>query len=189
MEQLIVILLVAAVAIANKLLNKGDMTDSSDEGSPPFNPPATSRRYQAGQTEEERVRKFMEALGMPPTAMEPQRKVVQQQPAARRAQPRVKIDMSRPVSSLPPVLPQAEPTVLTYEEKPVVAKPTQPREVVVAAPPQKSPSLPTDSRPSPAIDLQTLLKSPASIRTAFLFREILGPPRSLHSFSEATSFR
>jgi hypothetical protein len=49
-------------------------------------------------------------------------------------------------------------------------------------------AIPTAPQPAPAVDLQAMLKTPASIRTAFILREILGPPRSLQSFSDAPSF-
>jgi hypothetical protein len=186
MEQLIVILIFAAIAIINKALRKGDMTDSGniDKGSPPLTPSAPVRRLKADQTEEERVRKFMEALGVPPGSVVPPKKIVrpQQQPV-RRVSPQVRIETPQPAAAraaVPPPQPTAPPA--TYAE----ASSMPSGKSVVSA--ESTAAIPTALQPAQAVDLQAMLKTPASIRTAFILREILGPPRSLQSFSDAPSF-
>jgi hypothetical protein len=204
MEKLVVILVFAAIAIINKALRKGDTTDVPDGGSPPFTPETPTvpvRRLKADQTEEERVRKFMEALGVPPGSVVQPRKIVRPSQPVRRVQPQVKIEVPLPVvtpqTPTPPPVP-AQPVagvsqygesgsfraVSPQEAQAAVAQPAN----IATAPVGKDALLSTGSTSVPAIDLRALLESPASIRTAFVLREILGPPRSLHSFSEAPSF-
>jgi hypothetical protein len=141
-------------------------------------------RRAAGETDAERIRRFLEALGQPTTSQPPP-------PVA----PRTNI----PPPPLAPVQPPAVPAarnVLTRKKRQIV----EPTKSVVPAPVfeihEAPPSVPTVAIKSPveayAIATEsrtdvartktyvaTLVRSPAGLRNAVILREILGPPRGL----------
>ena len=162
-------------------------------------PPSPRQRDRDNQTEEERMRRFLEALGQPVTAKPP---------------PKV----TSPKSSLPPVV-QAPRKVVTERDKRAArspwasplpplttAPPVQPFEparseqktdseyqaVTAASDPAIMKLIPPGTPSREAIvsaaaakparagqDLHPLLTSPSGLRTAVLLREILGVPRGL----------
>jgi hypothetical protein len=178
------LLLIVFVALVRWLASKAKQTQNQQ--TPPTPPPAPpSRPIPRGgdsQTEEERIRKFLEALGQPPGTTPP--KVT-----------------PRPSEVRPKVFPQLPP--LTTAPAPLVAAP---RKTAAKPPPLpvedtawKAPAAPepafevrdvtrqASSEPSPEIgrkvgvsfDRRIKLGSPADLRTAIVLREIFGPPRSL----------
>lgn len=151
-------------------------------------------RPAADDTEEERVRRFMEALGRP-TGAAPPPKVV----------PR-NLARPRPAVILPPLIPKVPPpeTAPSSTEKPIAvlppaapafAKPMRVREreaalfeVAHVQPAPLRPSAPgapapglTSSRGALPESTVERLASPRALREAIILREIFGPPRSLQS--------
>ena len=115
----------------------------------------------ATESDQERIRKFLEALGNPPSSSPP---------------PPV---TQRPTYRKPLVLPRIPP--IASPLPPLVTRPPElPSEIEIhreAAPPlaqqQPSRALP------PVIGIITLLGSATRLRDAIILREILGPPRGL----------
>ena len=184
-------LLLLAVAFLFQLLTKAASKASRDQtkraststrGMPPPSPHAPT------ESDAERIRKFLEALGQPPTSRPPPPVV-----------PRTDIPL-RPVA---PVRPSPIPTarnILTRKTRQAFETPKTPRAAssfeIHEAPP---PLAPTDSIKSPVeayamatapkakvtgsgADIATLLHSTAGLRNAIIVREIFGPPRSLQPF-------
>src|SRR5438874_8711405 len=95
-----VLLIVAAVALLRWLIQKGKGEAPNTE-----TPPAPSQPIRRGgesPTEEERIRKFLEALGQPPGSMPP--KVA---PRRRQVEPRIFPKLPR-LTTAPPPLPRAQ---------------------------------------------------------------------------------
>ena len=131
------------------------------------------------QSDEERVRKFLEALGQPTTSKPPA-------PVA-----------PRPTYQRPTVLPHVSPP-LRSPLPPLTARPpdlpgeTPAFEVQQGPPPLESVPMiksaaeayaiamqPISKSVETKIDLATLLRSTSGLRDAIILREIFGPPRSL----------
>jgi hypothetical protein len=169
-------------SLANKA-NTG--SDDADES---VTPPPVPRA--PAQTDEERIRKFLEALGQPPGTKPPspitQRPTYQKPLVVPRVPPK------------PPALPRrirlpGQITQPPYEEK--IFDPRAPetsfdvQEATATAPPVPPPpvSAPAEAyasatRPKagPAQNsLAALLRSPSGLRNAIVLREVFGPPRSL----------
>ncbi|MGB8354003.1 MAG: hypothetical protein WCD79_08975 [Chthoniobacteraceae bacterium] len=208
-HQIIVFIIFGVIAIFNWLIRQGSKQGGGrvDKGSPPFTPVRRVRptQVQSTESEEERTRKFLEALGVPSTNEPPRRIVrpVQQTvpPLVPRSQelPRegkvipkqVMVARKAYVPPLPvPAIPQIptppprlpEPSMATYEAVPPLLVPTAGITV-----PSSSIS-PDDVPPANLTDLQSLLRSPSSIRSAILLKEILGPPKSLQSAGAIPGF-
>jgi hypothetical protein len=144
------------------------------------------------ETDEERIRKFLEALGQPTTSKPP--------PPVR---PRTDIP-PRPVAPVrPPIAPFAElqrktrlprqipPTRQAKTFPPKVAEasafevqqgqpPLEPLPVIkTAAKAYAIATQPISKSAETRIDIATLLRSTSGLRNAIILREIFGPPRSL----------
>ena len=195
-ENLLFILLVA-VALLFQLLTRaakkaGESSSETDprSKSPLPAPPPVPRA--AMQTDEERIRKFLEALGQPTTAIPPPpvipRTDIPPRPLAPVQPP------SGPLSSLRKVIRQAsrKRTIILHEspvgtpgewlrEESVPASTetaTQPTKILS----QQTAALPIapSTRPTATnLEISTLLRSPAGLRDAIVLREIFGLPRSL----------
>lgn len=200
------IYVIAIVAFVAKALRKARGKDMLDGGNPPatssrprYNPP---RRMVAEESEQERLRKFMEALGVP-TTVETPRKIERPPQPAPRVRPAVKIETPKPpyvpkAATPPPApVPRDEPEFSPYEQPPAPAPPSAEEAAAVfktlsVARPEKSVASSAETGVvgvAGLADLQSLLKSPASARAAMVLKEILGPPRSLQSFSGAPNLR
>src|SRR5438034_3083211 len=178
-------LLTRAVTRASRDQTKRESTSTREMPPPVLHSPTES--------DAERIRKFLEALGQPPTSRPPPPVV-----------PRTDIPL-RPVA---PVRPSPIPTlrnILTRKTRQVFETPKTPRAAssfeIHEAPP---PLAPTDSIKSPVeayamatapkakvtgsgADIATLLHSTAGLRNAIIVREIFGPPRSLQPFDPIRS--
>jgi hypothetical protein len=195
-ENLLFILLVA-VALLFQLLTRaakkgGESSSETDprSKSPLPAPPPVPRA--AMQTDEERIRKFLEALGQPTTAIPPPpvvpRTDVPLRPLAPVQPP------SGPFSSLRKVIREAsrKRTIILHESPvgtpgewlreesvPVSTETgTQPTKILS----QQTAALPIAASARPtgtALEITTLLSSAAGLRNAIILREIFGPPRSL----------
>ena len=183
-ENLLFILLIAMAALLRLLATKAgeakkrQKTEGESTITPKIGEPIKRVRVESDQ---ERIRKFLEALGQPTTAKPPPPIV-----------PRTGIP-PRPVAPVqPPPIPTAR-NVLTRRKKQVV-EPTKflafehhetppARELPASI---KSPVEPyaieTESKAKVGrigIDVARLLRPPTGLRDAIVLREIFGPPRSL----------
>jgi hypothetical protein len=196
LENLLFILLVA-VAFLFQLLTRaakkaGESSSETDRRSTPPLPAPPPVPRAAMQTDEERIRKFLEALGQPTTAIPPPpvvpRTDIPPRPLAPVQPP------SGPLSSLRKVIREAsrKRTIILHEspvgtpgewlrEESVLASTetgTQPTKILS----QQTAELPiaVSARPTPTnLEITTLLSSAAGLRNAIILREIFGPPRSL----------
>jgi hypothetical protein len=204
MEQLIALLIFGAVAFLKWLADRPQQERDQDSqpSQPVFRPaPQRPRQQPAAESEEERVRKFMEALGLPAGAPPPQslpRRPPQQPkrpgPAPRQTSPvapRQIRPQNRPANPplTPPAREEVRPSVFQESPAPQYAAPQY--EVAMSAEPQAPAPAPVSPSTAPAPQALpsarsrpeslavSLLKQPESLRTAFILREILGQPRSL----------
>lgn len=196
MEKLVFVIIFGAVALINALIKKG--AEKPRGGTPPpprRNYPPPQPRIQGGETsEEERLRKFMEALGVPTAAAPPPPRIVRPQaqpprvvpPAVRRQQ-----QVPRQVVARKVFIPAAVSTE-NYQAETVGSQPPPPPVQYETAGPAAAVAgnIPAVVQPaSPGVDFKALLRSPSSIRTAIVLKEILGSPRGLQPFEGAYSQR
>ena len=151
-------------------------------------------------SDQEQIRKFLEALGQPRTAKPPPPLQPRTDVAARPLAP-----VSPPKSMLPlPQLPKKRPPVERTSSPPPIPRrsyqPTQMPATRAAVPGfevqetravQLASTLPVapGADPTPAAaqqpaDLMSLLRSPNGLRQAIILREIFGAPRSLQSLED-----
>lgn len=190
LDNLLFILLIAMAILFRLLARKtGDVskpTKPTQKSIPAQRIPEPARRGPA-ESDEERIRRFLEALGQP-TGSRPPPPVL----------PRTNIP-PRPLAPIqPPPIPtarnlftgrkrlvvdarksSAEPVFEVYETAAPVEAPQPP-----APPPATAYAVAT--RPDLAgreakVDMETLLRSRSGLRNAIVLREIFGPPRSLQS--------
>ena len=183
-HQLIVFIVVGVIAFFNWLIRKGNAKGGTGRELPPFPRGQIPRQTQTTQSEEERLRKFMEALGVP-NVSEPPKKIARppQIPQQPRIQPPYRKEFPKPVVpkvSTPPPAPLPVPQVVEPQppvwETPASATPDIPV-VEIAGP--------VSTERSNAADFRSLLRSPSSLRTAIILKEILGPPKSLQTLPGA----
>lgn len=207
MEQIIILLVFGAISLVNWWLRKrqeGDAADVLDE-------PAPIRPGRRQDSEEERVRKFLEALGVPqgdappvarPRVERPPIPTGSAPPPVPVARPRIPVAVPKPAT--PPPIPKVEPVeqieedVEGFPEEPIEeTEPMRPEwhPPGIAAVPAPEPiqvealtapemeSLPPieEEVPTRVHPVAALLASRKQLRSAILLREILGPPRGLHS--------
>jgi hypothetical protein len=208
-DNLIFLLLIAVAAffqLLSKAVNKAGKSDSSETSSSPK--PQTPRPIQSAprESDADRIHKFLEALGQPPSSTPPPPVV-----------PRLDIP-PRPLAPVhpPPVIPRTWGLPREQQKKPDLTPtkspaPEQPRRVEKIVPPavpaavtafEVHEAVPADLQQPPMIttlvegyatpkrfdvaktahfktDLATLLASKSGLRDAILLREIFGPPRGL----------
>ena len=189
-------LLFVAIAIFFQILTRvatksrrrpGDTTRRSTSPSQTARPLAR----EAEETDEERIRKFLEALGQPTSSKPPppvRQRPTYQRPTVLPHVPPLPSPLP-PLKTRPPDLPreiklpgQVRPTpeAKTFQprvaEAPVVEVQEGPAPV---APPPAIATQPKSKSAEAKIDFATLLRSPSGLRNAIILREIFGPPRSL----------
>jgi hypothetical protein len=210
-DNLIFLVLIAVAALfqlLSKAVSKQGKSDSNKPASPPK--PQTPRPIQPApqESDADRIRKFLEALGQPPSSTPPPPVL-----------PRINIP-PRPLAPVqpPPVLKPAWGLPVERQSKPdVTTRKSVPREqpsrLQQVVPPPRVPAIPTfeihetlpdelrepPMSPTPVegdaglsqtvgkrgdfrLDIATLLASKSSLREAILLREILGAPRGLQEF-------
>ena len=199
-----------AIAILFQLLtraaSKTGRRGTGDQNRRPAPPPQTPRPMprQPPDSEEDRIRKFLEALGQPTGSQPPvrQRPTYQKPVVVPRVEPR---QIARrilaplpPLTSRPPELephgypaerpvppqppkrerrvfePQSVPGFEVHQGVPLAAIP----EADTAASPEQA-ILRAVSKSEAKLDIPTLLKSSSGLRNAIILREIFGPPRSM----------
>ena len=211
LDNLLFFLLIAVAALfrlLSKTISKAGKSDSNETSSLPK--PQTPRPIQRAprESDADRIRKFLEALGQPPTSTPPP-------PVA----PRTDIPL-RPLAPVqpPPVIPGRWRLPREQREKPDVSQKEsfpleQPSRLQQIVPPPEPPpaapafevheAVPVELQQPPVIktpveaytatqavtkradftmNIATLLLSKSGLRDAILLREILGPPRGLQAF-------
>lgn len=196
MNDTIIFLVLAGVALlfrlfSNMASSRQDKSEQSqpNEQSAPRQPPA--------QSDEERVRKFLEALGVPPGEKPPppaRRRTVTPipspppvRPRAARPQPKPRRSWTQPLPPLTtappqPVVTGADPSLLVVAPPPLPPTPlTMP---VTSLPPITARPAPVRRAVAAAGSIGVVLRTRESIRRAIILREVLGPPRGLQGFEE-----
>jgi len=210
LDNLLFFLLIAAAALfqlLSKAITKAKKSDSNDASRSPT--PQTPRPIQRAprESDADRIRKFLEALGQPPTSTPPSPVVprtnipprpvapVQPPPALQRVwrlprQRTEKQDVNQTESAsleqsdglqqivpVAPALPAA--TFEVHEAFPLA--PQQSPMTKTAVESDVTASQIVVKRAGSKRDMVTLLGSKSSLRQAILIREILGPPRGLQA--------
>jgi len=184
----IILIIVVVAALLRWLSQKSDSGKQDPER--PTVPDQPIPRGGETQTEEERIRRFLEALGQP-AGSRPPPKVAPK----RETRPRV-FPTLPPLTSAPPPLP----TSLTPAASAPPPRPIQ--RVFTPAPVQEASFEVRDLAPQTSSDLvaerrrtateqQGLLlklRSNQGLRDAIVLREIFGPPRSLQAFDPIGGF-
>jgi hypothetical protein len=193
-ENLLFILLIGIAVLfrvlASKIGEAKKRSEHPDQGPTTSPPPVGPIRRAAVESDEERIRRFLEALG---------------QPTGTRPPPPVTPRTDIPPRPLAPVQPPPGPipsvrNVLTRRKRQIVetAKPPplpifEPRESPPARaelpppiePPLEAYAIDAESKTKAAragMDIAALLYSPTGQRNAIILREIFGRPRSLQPF-------
>ena len=211
LDNLLFFLLIAVAALfqlLSKTISKAKKSDSNETSSSPR--PQTPRPIQRAprESDADRIRKFLEALGQPPsstppspvlprTDIPPRRLAPVQPPPAlpgvwrlpreRAEKPDVSQRESPPIEQPgrlqqivpPPVPAPAAPTFEVHEALPV--EPQQPSIIKTPVESDATASQVVAKRAGSKRDIATLLGSKSSLREAILIREILGPPRGLQA--------
>ena len=210
LDNLLFFLLIAAAALfqlLSKTISKAKKSDSNETSSSPR--PQTPRPIQRAprESDADRIRKFLEALGQPPSSTPPSpilprtnippRPLAPVQPPP--ALPRVwrlpreraeKPDVSQTESArlepsgglqqiVTPVVPA--PTAATFEIQAAFPVGLQQPSVKKAVESDAAGSEVVAKRAGSKRNIATLLASKSSLREAILIREILGPPRGLQA--------
>jgi hypothetical protein len=136
------------------------------------------------ETDEDQIRKFLEALGQPTTSKPPE--PIQPRPTYQRpvVLPRAPTFGSPlpPLKTRPPDLPReaAEPIQTSPKPGSKVFRPKAGVETPITEAEVKVALGPTEAKPtSKPHDLVTMLRSTSGLRDAIILREIFGPPRSM----------
>ena len=180
------LLLIVFVALVRWLASKAKQTQNQQTPPTPATPPPPpSRPIPRGsdsQAEEERIRKFLEALGQPPGTTPP--KVT---PRPREVRPKI-FPQLPPLTTAPPPLVAAPRTMpvmppplpvqnTTWKEPAGLAQAFEVHDVARQASSEPAPEI--RRRAGVSFDPRIKFGSPADLRTAIVLREIFGPPRSL----------
>src|SRR6266436_5477268 len=211
LDNLLFLLLIAAAALfqlLSKAVRKAGKSDSNETSSSPR--PQTPRPTQRAprQSDADRIRKFLEALGQPPSSIPPSpvlprtdippRRLAPVQPPPvipgrwrlpreQREKPDVSQRESFPLEQPsrlqqivpPPVPPPAASEFEVHEAVPVeLQQPPVMKTPVEAYTATQAVAKRADSK----MNIATLLASKSGLREAILLREILGPPRGLQAF-------
>ena len=197
MNDTLIFLVLAGLALIFKWLTSQGSGNSEkpkppspNEQAPPPRPPA--------QSEEERIRRFLEALGAPPGTrppppVRPRRVVTPVTPPAQR--PRAKRSWVQPLPPLittPKDLGPPPPTTTSFKPAAVEVAPSMtvapPPLITLPSAPALMPRATAPSRVTPRQPLTTMLRTRASVRQAIILREVLGPPRGLQALDDLRSF-
>jgi hypothetical protein len=212
LDNLLFFLLIAVAALfqlLSKAMSKAGKSEPDE--TPKSRTPQTPRpiRRAPRESDRDRIRKFLEALGQPPTSTPPPpvaprtdippRRLAPVQPPPvipgawrlpreQRQKPDVTQRESRPYEqpshlqeiAPPPVTAPAAATFEVYEALPV--EPQQPSIVKTPVEAYAAASRPTARAAGLKTDIATLIASKSGLRDAIILREIFGPPRGLQAF-------
>jgi hypothetical protein len=210
LDNLLFFLLVAVAALfqlLSKTISKAKKSDSNETSSSPG--PQTPRPIQRAprESDSDRIRKFLEALGQPPSSIPPSpvlprtdippRRLAPVQPPPvipgvwrlpreRAEKPDVRQRETAPVEQPAPLqqivpLPVPASAAATFEVH--EALPVEPQPSIIKTPVESdaTASQVVAKRAGSKRDIATLLGSKSSLREGILIREILGPPRGLQA--------
>ena len=189
----LLVLLFFGVAILFQLLSAATAKNRKRRDDPrrrSTSPSQTARPLttDADETDEERVRKFLEALGQPTTSKPPPPAVPRptyQKPIVVARKETGPVRRRSVLSPLPPLTtrpPEPEPQWQTPPQ--IVSEsppPPEPVPVIHAAASEASDimTLPISQSAAVKNDFTTQLRSTSGLRNAIILREVFGPPRSL----------
>jgi hypothetical protein len=182
------ILIIVAVTLIRWLAQKAKTTQTPKPEAPPSRP---IPRGGESQTEEERVRKFLEALGQPPGSTPP--KVATRRQAV---QPRI-FPKLPPLTTAPPPLSQPSATRPSMPPPlPLEVTPFKPATAQEGGFEVHEVARQTSSEPVPEIrrelssrqNLRVNLTTSSGLRDAIVLREIFGPPRSVQPLDSLLGF-
>ena len=211
LDNLLFFLLIAVAALfqlLSKTISKAGKSDSNETSSLPK--PQTPRPIQRAprESDADRIRKFLEALGQPPTSTPPPpvaprtdvppRSLAPVQPPPvipgrwrlpreQREKPDVSQKESFPLeqpSRLQQIVPPPEPPPVgpEFEVHEALAVELQQPPVIKTPVEAYTATQAVAKRADFTINIATLLLSKSGLREAILLREILGPPRGLQAF-------
>ena len=185
-----ILLLIAFITLVRWLVSKAKTQPQNTQTPMAPPPPQPISRGGETQTEEERIRKFLEALGQPAGSRPP--KVT---PRPRSVTPKI-FPKLPPLKTVPPPLPpQPEPTFVAPPPLPIESASWQPAPAPdstfevhdVARQSSGDAAGGTRRRAAVRFDSQIKLGTPRDLRTAIILREIFGPPRSLQPIDLTSS--
>jgi hypothetical protein len=179
----IILLIVAAAALLRWLAQRSNAAKPDPER--PIIPDQPVPRGGETQTEEERIRRFLEALGQP-AGSNPPPKVAPK----REIRPRV-FPTLPPLKTAPPPLPTATPAAIpepppiprVFTPAPVQEAGFEVRDLSIQTSGDITPALPTVAAEQSGLIFK--LRSNQDLRNAIILREIFGPPRSLQPYETA----
>ena len=212
LDNLLFFLLIAVAALfqlLSKTISKAGKSDSNETSSLPK--PQTPRPIQRAprESDADRIRKFLEALGQPPTSTPPTpiapRTNIPPRPLApvqpppvipgrwrlpreQREKPDVSQKESFPLeqpSRLQQIVPPPEPPPTAPAFEVHEAVPVELQQPPIIRPPAEAYAAATQAvakRADSKMNIATLLASKSSLRELILLREILGQPRGLQAF-------
>lgn len=185
-----ILLIIAAISLVRWLIQKSKAEGQDAEPPPASSPNQPITRGSETHTEEERIRKFLEALGQPAGSSPPPKTTPRRRPDATVFSP------LPPLTTAPPPLPRAPkaaprmppplPPVFTPAPFPAASEVDfEVRELTRQASSEPVP----DVRRAAGSQFATRLKlgTPQDLRTAIVLREIFGPPRSLQPLNPTES--
>jgi hypothetical protein len=196
----IILIIVVAAALLRWLSQRSQATKETDPERPEV-PGLPIPRGGETQTEEERIRRFLEALGQPTTSTPP-RKVTPRPVAPKVVQPQRPPFTSSlpPLTTVPPPLPPVPAATIQSPTPPT--PPSRPIQRVFTPAPvqdagfevrdlaaQMSSEVVSERRTiAEPQGLLPMLRSAQGLRSAIVLREIFGPPRSLQPFDPIGGF-
>lgn len=191
-----IILLIIVAAALLRWLSQRSQPPTDEDPKRPEVPGEPIPRGGKTQTEEERIRRFLEALGQPTTSIPP-RRVTPRPTAPKVVRPHLPplTPHLPPLTTAPPPLPPS-PTPAVPAPPPLPIQPVfTPAPVQEAGFEVRDLAAPTSSdlvsERRTAVEQQSLLlmlRSAQGLRSAIVLREIFGPPRSLQTFDVVGGF-
>ena len=182
-----ILLIIAVITLVRWLIQKGKAEAQNTQTSPPPSPTPSEPITRGGetQTEEERIRKFLEALGQP-AGTTPPPKIA---PRRRQIQPQIFPRLPR-LTTAPPPLPK-EPETRVATPPPLPVELSVPRSALEPNFEVHDIARQTSSEPAPETRRVTALArfnlgTSQDLRSAIVLREIFGPPRSLQPIDSVT---
>jgi hypothetical protein len=170
-----ILVIFAAITLVRWLIQKGKGEAQNTQTPPPPPPSQPITRGGETQSEEERIRKFLDALGQP-SGTTPPPKVT---PRQRRVEPKIFPRLPKLKTAPPPLPPAPEPWASTPPPLPIETVKAPEFNFEVRDYTRQTSSEPApDTRRSSAVR-RLKLGTPQDLRTAIVLREIFGPPRSL----------
>ncbi len=199
MEQVYFLILVAAVGLLRLFFAAAEKKRNAPPGKPAPTSTAAPLSRAPGETEEDRVRKFFEALGVPPTSAAPPkaaREITPPAPSRRRKilpvdpfpRPRIGTpttpaasEPARVAAEIASLAPQSRPARVTVPVAAFIPSQSIPAEFEIRVVDEVEKSAPTAGA-APSQSWATRLSTANGLRDAIILREIFGPPRSLQAF-------